>query len=897
MLSTRRVRALCALMMLSALAAGPASAATRMAGTAPTITGLKDHTIDHVDRLGPILFTVGDDSTPADALTVSITSSNQAVVPDDNLVLGGSGSSRSLIAVPALGVETGTTTITVSVSDGTETTTTAFTLTVVFSIKYYLAEGATGSFFHTDILLSCPISGAGPTTANLTFLKEDGTSVQLPNQSCLQDQRETIHVDSIPGMESASFSTVIDVLPIGAPLAVERTMRWGASGYGAHTEKASLGPARDWFFAEGSQGFFFTYFLLVNPQPTANTAHVTYLREGLPPLTRDYPMLPLSRRTIGAGDDPELVNTSFGAHVAFDQPGMAERSMYFGMTPLFSGGTGSAGATEPSTHWLLAEGATGSYFTTFVLLANPGDQDAQATLTYLPASGPPIVKHVTVPAGQRITRNIAAEDPALESAAVGASVEADQPILVERSQYWPNPVPSWHEAHNSFGVTDAGTFWGLAEGGVGGPNNEQTYILLANPGATAADVTITFSVEFSPQNPRTAVTKHFTVPPSSRFNVAITGPGSDVPELVDQKFGATIRSSQPIVVERSYYYDADGVTWAAGTNATAALLTTTRPSVAIVGPDQVNVPVGTTVTLEGQGGPQFQWTLLKKPAGSQATLSDPAAANPTFVVDVEGDYLAQLIVGSGATASAPETVFVSTARPPIDVTVTATDANASEVGPDPGTFTFTRTGGDLTKPLTVNFAYLPGGAVGIAQSGLDFTDNGHHIVTSPDNARTMTIPANQTSIAVTVTPRRDSDASEGPEQATVSITPNRAYFVAGGTASITIADGPVVPFVSVAPFDESAQVPATFAISLFAPGQVDHDLALDFTLSGTAVEGVDYQPLPRPIIIPAFSNGVSIIITPIPHVPSQGSKTVTMTLIETPAYIVGSAPQTLRIIN
>ena len=97
-------------------------------------------------------------------------------------------------------------------------------------------------------------------------------------------------------------------------------------------------------------------------------------------------------------------------------------------------------------------------------------------MTYLPASGAPIVRTTSVPGGQRLTINIAGEDPTLESAAVATRVEADRPIVVERAQYWPNPT--WHEAHNSFGVTETATRWGLAEGRVGGANGDQTYILV-----------------------------------------------------------------------------------------------------------------------------------------------------------------------------------------------------------------------------------------------------------------------------------------------------------------------------------------------------------------------------------------------------------------------------------
>ena len=163
--------------------------------------------------------------------------------------------------------------------------------------------------------------------------------------------------------------------------------------------------------------------------------------------------MPHARVTIDAGADPELVNRSFGATMVFDQPAVAERAMYFGTTPLFSGGHEAAGAT------------------------------------------------------------------------------------------------------------------GLAEGRVGGPNGYQSYILLANSETLPASVTLTFLRT----NDKTLV-KTFAVQPTSRFNVAVTGPGSDVPELADESFGTLIESTVPIVVERSMHANANGIVWAAGTNATATKL-------------------------------------------------------------------------------------------------------------------------------------------------------------------------------------------------------------------------------------------------------------------------------------------------------------------------------------
>jgi hypothetical protein len=425
--------------------------------------------------------------------------------------------------------------------------------------SYYLSEGATGAFFDLDILIANPNDAAAEAT--LTFLLPGGTT-KLETRNVPGRSRLTVNVDELAGLESTAVSTIVTSTS-GLPLIVERTMRWDASGYGAHTEKAVTSTSKDWYFAEGSQGFFSTFLLLANPQPSPNAATVRYLREGAPAIVRTYPVDANSRFTVDASADPELVGSSFGMHVTFDQPGVAERSMYFGVDPFWKAGHESAGVTAPSTTWFLAEGATGPFFETFVLLANPGDQPADATVTFLPDSGVPVEKTISIPAQGRVTLNIEAEDPSLANAAVATQVNATQPILVERAQYWPDPAPQWYEAHNSFGVTATGTKWGLAEGRSGGEREYQTYILLANPGTAKANVTITFLREG--QSP---VEKTFEVNPRSRYNVD-TGA---VSELTGLNFGAVITSDQPIVVERAMYNNANGQVWAAGTNATGTPL-------------------------------------------------------------------------------------------------------------------------------------------------------------------------------------------------------------------------------------------------------------------------------------------------------------------------------------
>ncbi len=428
-------------------------------------------------------------------------------------------------------------------------------------LTFSFAEGSTGTFFDTDLLLANP----GPTIAPIiiTYFTPDGRVI-TQRQSLRPTSRTTVSADANEQLGATAFSATVSS-PTGVPIVVERTMRWDASGYGMHTEHG-VSLSRTWFFAEGSQGFFQTYFLLTNPSALTNFAEVRFLMENGAVVPRGYFMPPQSRRTVYAGDVLELANRSFGTTVQFlNGAGVAERAMYFG-SPVFNGGHESAGVTRLATDWFLAEGATGSFFTSFVLLANPSGADANVTLTYLREGGGTVTRTLVLPASSRRTINVALEDASLAATSVATRVTSDVPIVAERSMYWPFDPASWQEAHNAFGVTQTAHRWGLAEGRVGGEFAFQTFVLVANPGTTAANLTVTFL-----RTPGTTVTKSLAVAAGARLTIT-TGPGSLVPELADEEFGTVVTSDQPVFVERAMYSNASNVLWAAGSAATASPL-------------------------------------------------------------------------------------------------------------------------------------------------------------------------------------------------------------------------------------------------------------------------------------------------------------------------------------
>jgi autotransporter-associated beta strand protein len=99
-------------------------------GAAPSISDIADLTVPVSGSTGPLAFTIGDADTSVGNLTVDGTSSNTNVVPDANIIFGGSGSNRTVTVTPTTG-KSGSAIITITVSDNSGLSSSdTFTLTV-----------------------------------------------------------------------------------------------------------------------------------------------------------------------------------------------------------------------------------------------------------------------------------------------------------------------------------------------------------------------------------------------------------------------------------------------------------------------------------------------------------------------------------------------------------------------------------------------------------------------------------------------------------------------------------------------------------------------------------------------------------------------------------------------
>jgi hypothetical protein len=437
--------------------------------------------------------------------------------------------------------------------------------------KRYMAEGATGPFFDMEIELLNPTDQ--PAKVLLEYLPQTADPLNPhPSDYILvpAHSRRTVNPELNAAMTHASFSTVIES---DVQVIVERTMKWDATHYGSHAETSQASPQTTWYLAEGAtHGSFNLFYLIQNPNDADTTVEVTYLRPTPKvPLVRSYAVAGRSRLTIWVDvEGPEFQEEEFSAVFHAPVPIMVERSMYAdapGQT--WAGGTSTAAVSALSPQWFFAEGATGSFFDTFFLIENPNASPETVRATYLLYTGDSFTKDYVIMANTRYTLGAKGDDPRLANTAFSTKFEtlSGDGIIVERAMWWPATQP-WIEGHNSAGATTTGTEWAVAQGELGGADQAETFVLVANTSPFTGSIRVRAFADDDTTAERT-----FAVSQNTRFNVNMR---DFFPTLIGKKFGVTIESlgttPAQITAEVSVYLSADGVTWSAGSNAQATRL-------------------------------------------------------------------------------------------------------------------------------------------------------------------------------------------------------------------------------------------------------------------------------------------------------------------------------------
>ncbi len=225
-------------------------------------------------------------------------------------------------------------------------------------------------------------------------------------------------------------------------------------------------------------------------------------------------------------------------------------------------------------------------------------------------------------------------------------------------------------------------------------------------------------------------------------------------------------------------------------------------------------------------------------------------------------------------ASASGTVSIEDAFQ--QVTILATDAVGSEMGPDTAAFTVSRVG-STTHPLTVNLV-----VGGTATAGVDYQAIG----------ASVTIPVGQASAVVLVTPISDAEV-EGIETVTLSIGGGSYAMGLETSASININDN-MTPLVTVQALDPTASEAGadTGTFRFTRTGDLAGVLTARYTVTGSATNdgATDFTPfLNNDIAFAAGQSTVDVVITPVNDGLVEGTETVTVTLLDQPLYDLGAS--------
>ncbi|MBU4359902.1 MAG: IPT/TIG domain-containing protein, partial [Actinobacteria bacterium] len=299
---------------------------------------------------------------------------------------------------------------------------------------WYLPEGSSDWGFECYLLIQNP--NDTPASCTVTYMTADEGPLVF-TKTVDANSRATYNIADDIGAKDASIMVEGNI-----PVIPERSMyrndrREGHDSIGATT------PASDYYLAEGSTGWgFTTYVLIQNPNPEPVDVTLTYMTPEGPQPQAPFAMEPRSRHTIKVNEVPGMENQDFSIKVTGSMPIIAERAMYW---DTWSGEAShdSIGVAGSHRVFYLPDGdsyydATAALYSaeTFTLVMNPNESDVEVRISYLTETGTDnVVFTDTVPANSRRTYNMQDQ---LQNARAAIMVESMTPgnnIMVERAMY------------------------------------------------------------------------------------------------------------------------------------------------------------------------------------------------------------------------------------------------------------------------------------------------------------------------------------------------------------------------------------------------------------------------------------------------------------------------------
>ena len=299
------------------------------------------------------------------------------------------------------------------------------------STIWYLAEGSTANDFQEYLVLGNPSTS----TANIA-VKSYGTSGLLDTYTTTLEgqRRKTINLN-VQVADQASVSSIIEA---DIPIVAERVMYKDNFGKG-HCSSAVTSISEEWFFAEGSNVNYTTWFVVFNPNSTAATVTASFSTIAGVTVAESFTVPAYSRYTLDSSAVAGVSDTHFSTKISCDgNQILAERSMYWG-----TDGHCTIGCKTLTTKWYFAEGSTqqDKNYNTWICLYNPAaadTADATVAITYYKQDSTSVTGTYTVEAHSRANVKVNDVSGLEDVTGVAMFISSDLPIAAERAMYFEN---------------------------------------------------------------------------------------------------------------------------------------------------------------------------------------------------------------------------------------------------------------------------------------------------------------------------------------------------------------------------------------------------------------------------------------------------------------------------
>ena len=478
--------------------------------------------------------------------------------------------------------------------------------------------------------------------------------------NCALQQARDIALDELNGLSTTSdFSMQVEVTN-GVNIVAERPMYFNYNGMleDGSCQSGALEPMTEHYFAEGTvRPGFHSFICIQNPQTRDSDVKITYMKGDGSSAEQQMTVPARSRATVNVNTffgelDGEAADFSAKVESVNGQAIVAERPMYFSYNGTWMGGHINLGSAVPLVKQYLAEGTTRPGFDSYLCIQNPGESQADISVTYMKGDGSNQQQLLQLAGKSRTTVKVndvigqddseASDFSAIIESTNGVSLVVERPMYFDYEGKWsggscqgavPEPAPKLYFAE---GTTRPGF---------------DSYLCIQNPGDADTSALITY-MKGDGSNQQQSV----DIPARSRRTVMVNDViGSNGTENCD--FSASIESTDGagIIAERSIYFNymdkwngghvQSGVTspstkqyFAEGTR---------RPGfttyLCIQNPEERDADVAITY-MKGDGTSQVQ--KIAVPAKSRKTVNCSATATGTTLLSAYEDNMETLFKNS-----------------------------------------------------------------------------------------------------------------------------------------------------------------------------------------------------------------------------------------------------------